>query len=150
MHWAVILHHCITKTNCHTHLIQTFSSVASGSFAAPDHEYPSYLEIRFTATDSGGLKSVSRVRLDPKTVVLTFKTNHPQVPLKLAVNSAVRATPFSTTVIVGSNNSLIAATPQTINGTTYRFTSWSDGGARSHVVVAPAANKTYTANFRGS
>ena len=29
--------------------------VASGSFTAPDHEYPSYLELRLTATDSGGL-----------------------------------------------------------------------------------------------
>jgi hypothetical protein len=29
--------------------------VASGSFTAPDHEYPSYLELRLAATDSGGL-----------------------------------------------------------------------------------------------
>jgi hypothetical protein len=54
------------------------------------------------------------------------------------------------TVVVGSNNSVIAATPQTINGSTYRFTSWSDGGARSHVIVAPATNTTYTARFRKS
>jgi glucose/arabinose dehydrogenase/PKD repeat protein len=150
LHWAVILHHCFTKTNCHTHLIQTYSGVASGTFAAPDHEYPCWLEIRLTATDSGGLKSVSRVRLNPKTVVLTFKTNFPHVKLKLAVNSAARAAPFSMTVVVGSNNSVIAATPQTINGSTYRFTSWSDGGARSHVIVAPATNTTYTARFRKS
>ena len=149
LRWAVILHHCVTKTNCHTHLIQTFTGVASGSFAAPDHEYPCWLEIRLTAIDSGGLKSVSRVRLDPKTVVLTFKTNHPHVRLKLAVNSTARAAPFSTTVVVGSNNSVIAASPQTINGTTYRFTSWSDGGARSHVIVAPATSTTYTAKYQG-
>jgi glucose/arabinose dehydrogenase len=148
--WAVILHHCITKTNCHTHLIQTFTGVASGSVAAPDHEYPCWLELRLTATDSGGLRKAVRVRLNPKTVVLTFKTNHPHVKLKLALNSAARATPFSATVVVGSNNSIIAATPQTINGTTYRFTSWSDGLPRSHVIVAPATNHTYTANFRGS
>jgi glucose/arabinose dehydrogenase len=148
--WAVILHHCITKTNCHTHLIQTFTGVASGSVAAPDHEYPCWLELRLTATDSGGLRKAVRVRLDPKTVVLTFKTNHPHVKLKLALNSTARATPFSATVVVGSNNSIIAATPQTINGTTYRFTSWSDGLPRSHVIVAPATNHTYTANFRGS
>jgi hypothetical protein len=82
--------------------------------------------------------------------VLTFKTNFPHVKLKLAVNSAARAAPFSMTVVVGSNNSVIAATPQTINGSTYRFTSWSDGGARSHVIVAPATNTTYTARFRKS
>ncbi|MDR2988193.1 MAG: PQQ-dependent sugar dehydrogenase [Nocardiopsaceae bacterium] len=148
LRWAVIMHHCITQTNCHTHQIQSFSGVASGSFAAPDHEYPCWLEIRLTAIDSGGLRSVSSLRLDPKTVVLTFKTNHPRVKLKLAVNSVARAAPFSATVVVGSNVSVIAPTPQTLNGTTYRFSSWSDGRARSHVIVAPATNMTYTANYR--
>jgi glucose/arabinose dehydrogenase len=146
--WAVILHHCITKTNCHTHLIQTFTGVASGSFAAPDHGYPCWLEIRLRATDSGGLRSTARVRLNPKTVVLTFKTNHPRVKLKLAVNSTARVAPFSTTVVVGSNNSVIAPSPQTVNGSTYYFTSWSDGRARSHVIVAPATSTTYTAGYR--
>jgi glucose/arabinose dehydrogenase len=146
--WAVILHHCITKTNCHTHLIQTFTGVASGSFAAPDHGYPCWLEIRLRATDSGGLRSTARVRLNPKTVVLTFKTNHPRVKLKLAVNSTARVAPFSTTVVVGSNNSVIAPSPQTVNGSTYYFTSWSDGKARSHVIVAPATSTTYTAGYR--
>ena len=31
------------------------AGVACGSFVAPDHEYPSRLELRLTATDSGGL-----------------------------------------------------------------------------------------------
>src|SRR5262249_17656795 len=51
--WSLILHHC--PSNCHTHPVQDFIGVASGSFAAPDHDYPSYLELRLTATDSGGL-----------------------------------------------------------------------------------------------
>ena len=45
-----------------------------GSFTAPDHEYPSYLELRLTATDSGGLTRQRPRRLDPRTVVLTFQT----------------------------------------------------------------------------
>ena len=39
----VILHHC--PSNCHTHAITSFNGVASGTFAAPDHEYPSYVEL---------------------------------------------------------------------------------------------------------
>ena len=46
------MNHC--PSNCHTHPIQTFPNVASGSFNAPDHEYPSHLELRLTATDSDG------------------------------------------------------------------------------------------------
>ena len=50
--WTVILHHC--PSTCHTHTIQSFVGVATGSFTSPDHEYPSHLELRLTATDSGG------------------------------------------------------------------------------------------------
>jgi hypothetical protein len=145
----VILHHCFSPTNCHTHLIQTFTGVASGSFTAPDHAYPCWLEIQLTATDSGGLTSTASVRLDPKTVVLAFKTNPAGLKLTdLAVNSTAQKTPFSTTVVVNSNNSVSAPSPQTVNRSTYNFSSWSDGGAQSHVIVAPATSTTYTATYR--
>src|SRR5207302_549927 len=52
--WTIILHHCFTPDNCHTHIVQTFNGVASGTFNAPDHEYPCWLEIQLTATDSTG------------------------------------------------------------------------------------------------
>ena len=51
------MQHC--PSNCHPHPVQTFAGVAAGSFAAPDHEYPSYLELRLTATDSGGLTTTT-------------------------------------------------------------------------------------------
>ena len=142
----MILHHCTTPSNCHTHLIQTFTGVASGSFSAPDHAYPCWLELQLSATDSGGLTSAASVRLDPKTVVLTFKTK--PVRLKLAVNATAHKAPISATVVVGSANSVSAPSPQTANGSTYRFISWSDGGTRSHTIVAPATNTTYTATYR--
>jgi hypothetical protein len=53
--WSLILHHCATSTDCHTHAVQDFNGVASGSFSAPDHEFPAWIELRLTATDSGGL-----------------------------------------------------------------------------------------------
>jgi glucose/arabinose dehydrogenase len=53
--WELIVHHCRseTMTDCHTHSIMTVNGVSSGSFTAPDHEWPSYLELRLTAFDSG-------------------------------------------------------------------------------------------------
>ena len=51
-------------------------------------------------------------------------------------------------MILGSSNSLSAPSPQTVAGTTYTFSSWSDGGAQSHNVVANA-DATYTATFTG-
>lgn len=147
--WSLILHHCFTPTDCHTHLIQTVSGVSSGSFTAPDHEYPCWLEVQMTATDSGGLTSTTSVRLDPKTVVLTFKTNPGGLVLSdLVVNEAPQVTPFSMTVVVGSANSVSAPSPQTFKKSTYYFVSWSDGGPQSHTITAPAVNTTYTATYR--
>ena len=147
--WSLIVHHCFTPTDCHTHLIQTINGVSSGSFTAPDHSYPCWLELQLTATDPGGLTSTTSVRLDPKTVVLTFKTNPGGLVLTdLVVNEAPSTTPFSMTVVVGSANSVSAPSPQQFKKSTYFFTSWSDGGAQSHTITAPAVNTTYTATYR--
>jgi PKD repeat protein len=130
--WELVQQHC--PSNCHSHPVQTFAGVASGSFSAPDHEYPSYLELRLTATDAAGLTASTSIRLDPQTTVLTFQSNPPG--LQLAVGSTSESTPFSRTVILGSNNSISAVTPQTLSGATYMFQSWSDGGAQSHNIIA--------------
>jgi PKD repeat protein len=149
LNWSLIMHHCYTPSDCHTHLIQTFNGVSSGSITAPDHEYPCWIELQLTATDSGGLSSTTSLRLDPKTVVLTFRTNPGGLQLTdLVVNEAPRTTPFTVTVVVGSAISVSAPSPQTFNKSTYFFTSWSDGGPQSHTITAPAVNTTYTATYR--
>jgi hypothetical protein len=53
--WSLVLEHGDCASSCHEHPLQTFTGVASNSFVAPDHEYPSHLELRLKATDSGGL-----------------------------------------------------------------------------------------------
>jgi glucose/arabinose dehydrogenase len=145
--WKLTLQHCsvIDPTSCHTHVIQSFDGVASGSFSAPDHEYPSYLELTLTATDSGNLTDSKTVRLDPETVDLTFQSN--PTGLQLAVGSASQATPFTRTVIIGSTNSLSAPSPQSLGAQNYQFTSWSDSGAQTHDVVAGATAATFTATY---
>jgi PKD repeat protein len=140
--WSLILHHC--PSTCHTHPLQDFVGVASGSFTAPDHEYPSHLELVLTATDSGGLTSTASVTLQPQTVGLTFATS--PSGLQLALNGGSAATPFTRTVIAGSSNTITAPSPQTLNGSNYAFASWSDGGAQTHVITASSA-ATYTATY---
>ncbi|MFB4265064.1 LamG-like jellyroll fold domain-containing protein [Nonomuraea sp. GTA35] len=142
MRWALIMHHC--PSTCHEHEITTYTG-ASGSFQAPDHEYPSHLELRLTVTDSHGLTDTESVLLQPRTVELTF-TSAPS-GLRLGFNSEQVATPFTRTVIVGSGNSVSAPSPQAAGGQSYAFASWSDGGAATHQVVAPATASTYTAAY---
>jgi glucose/arabinose dehydrogenase len=143
--WSLVLHHCPVTAACHTHVISTTAGQAQGSFVAPDHEYPSYLELVLTATDSRGASGSTKVRLDPRTVGLSFDTA--PSGMQVAVGSSVRSTPFTTTVIVGSRQSLAAPTPQTLGTTTFDFTSWSDGGSRTHEITAPAAPSAYIATF---
>ncbi|MGH3659172.1 MAG: PKD domain-containing protein, partial [Micromonosporaceae bacterium] len=147
--WSLNLHHCYSQTDCHLHQLQTFSGVTGGSFAAPDHPYPCWLELQLTATDSGGLTSTTSVRLDPRTVVLTFKTNPGGLKLSgILANESTLTTPFSVRVVVGSANSVSAPSPQTFNRSTYYWSSWSDGGPQNHIITAPASNTTYTATYR--
>jgi PKD repeat protein len=140
--WSLLLHHC--PSNCHVHPLQTFSGVASGSFTAPDHEYPSHLELVLTATDAGGLQHTTSVILQPLTVQLSFASSPPG--LQLAVGAASTATPFVVDVIQGSNNSISAPSPQALSGTNYQFSAWSDGGAATHNITAASA-MTLTATY---
>jgi hypothetical protein len=147
LRWQLTLQHCTTPTNCHAHNVQSWNGIASGSFVAPDHEYPSFLDLTLTATDSNGNATSKTVRLNPRTVQLTF-TSSPS-GARLVVNSVEQVAPFTRTVIVGSNNSVSAPSPQPLTlGLGFRFSSWSDGGAQSHNITAPATATTYRANFR--
>jgi PKD repeat protein/glucose/arabinose dehydrogenase len=140
--WKLVMQHC--PSNCHEHELQTFSG-AGDWFVTPDHEYPSYLELRLTATDSGGLSDTESLRLDPRTVTLTLGTN--PGGFQLTFNGTQAAAPFTRTVIQGSRNTISAPSPQTKAKKSWLFKSWSDGGAPTHDVIANST-ATYTATFK--
>ncbi len=143
MQWTVLMHHC--PSNCHVHEVQVLNGVTGGTFPAPDHEYPSHLEIQLRVVDSGNAVTTTSVLLYPTPVDLSFQT----VPtgLDLGVGQASEPTPFTRTVIVGSRNSVSAPSPQITFPTGWLFTDWSDGGAQTHDVIAGPTPSTYTANF---
>lgn len=143
--WTLVMHHC--PSDCHQHVIREFVGVSSGSFTAPDHEYPSFLELRLTVTDAGGLTDAASVELRPRTVTLTFDSS--PTGLQLGFNNDQAAGRFTRTVIVGSVNSVSAPSPQTLAGRGYTFARWSDGGGRSHTITAPSTATTYVATFNG-
>ena len=130
--WELVINHC--PSNCHAHVAQQFSDRTSGSFSAPDHEYPSTLTLKLTVTDAGGLSDTESVTIYPRTVDLTLDSA--QDGIQLGLNSASPApAPFTRTVIEGSQNTVIASSPQTLGGESYAFHSWSDGGAAAHNVT---------------
>ena len=142
--WNVRIFHC-PLAGCHTHDLQTIAGVASGSFAAPQHDYPSLLMITLTATNSHGQKTSTTDYLYPKTHVLTFQSN--PTGLTVGGGGTTGAGPVQATFIEGSVISLSAPTLQTVGGTQYGFVSWSDAGAATHNVTVGTADATYTARY---
>jgi glucose/arabinose dehydrogenase len=143
--WELIMHHCVTVGSCHTHPIQTITNTKSGTFTAPDHEYPSYMELTLTVTDSANLTDTVAVEIQPRTSIMNFASVPAGVTLAVAATNGVA--PFSITALEGATISVAAPTTATVGGLNYRFQSWSDSGARNHDITAPVADATYTANY---
>ncbi|MEV5572713.1 PQQ-dependent sugar dehydrogenase [Spirillospora sp. NPDC052269] len=143
LNWQIIMHHC--PSNCHTHEI-TGQDGTSGSFVAPDHEYPSWIELRLTATDSSGLTDTRSVELHPKTAKLTLASSPAGIPLTQGQRTG--KAPLTGTVIKGSVVSVAAPTAtQIVGGRAYEFVGWSDKGASAHNVTV-ATDRTLTATYR--
>ncbi|RFU41066.1 PKD domain-containing protein [Actinomadura logoneensis] len=141
--WQIIMHHC--PSTCHTHEI-TAQDGPSGSFVAPDHEYPSWLELRLTATDSSGITDVKSVELHPRTAKLTLASSPAGIPLTQGQRTA--NAPFTGTVIKGSVVSVAAPTgTRIVGGRAYEFVGWSDKGGAAHNVTV-GKDTTLTATYR--
>jgi hypothetical protein len=142
LYWKTRLYHC--PSACHAHPLQVFPGVGSGSFDAPDHDYPSHIEISFTATDSRGLSATRSVSIDPRTVDLTIGSDPPGVTL--GAGPLMEASPFTLRAIEGSHVGLAAPPTALLDGREYSWTGWSDGRARLHTIVADES-AAYTASY---
>ena len=145
--WDLILHHCTSLTDCHTHDVTTFDGVTAGSFDAPDHEFPSFLELTLTVQDlsQNALSATTSVRFDPQTALITI-TSEPE-GLSLTIGAHTETTPFVEEVIIGSMNTVSAPEVQMMGGREYRFLAWSDAGQPSHNFSAGTADATLTATY---
>jgi glucose/arabinose dehydrogenase/PKD repeat protein len=143
--WQLVLHHCPTDLSlCHTHDLQSWTGIRAGSFTAPDHGYPAYLELRLTVTDSRGLTVTVSRRLDPRIVQLTLASSPGK--LQLTLDGKTAASQIVKTVIQNSTHTISAAS-QTIGKRSYEFRSWSDGKPATHTIVVRVTSK-YTATFK--
>jgi glucose/arabinose dehydrogenase len=142
--WQVDFHH---DTHIHPFIAATTGS-KTGSFTIPNRGETSsnvFYRLILKVKDSVGLTyTVSRDIL-PRKASMTFATN--PAGLQITLDGQNRMTPFTVSGVVGIKRAIAAPTPQTLNGSSYVFKSWSDGGARSHEISTPSVNTTYTAAF---
>ena len=141
--WKILLHH-----NIHTHPFQEFNGVKSGSFTLPQLSETSddvWYRVYLTVTDSTGLQHQSTRDILPNKVTLTLASNVPGLVVNL--DGVPKITPSSVVGVVGITRTLQAPLSQSLNGQTYQFDSWSDGGTATHTIFTPDVNTTYTANY---
>ena len=104
--------------------------------------------------DASGTTATASVTMAiPRTVAANFRsstativtTNPPG--LAVVVDGTSYATPKTFSWTASSSHTIGATSPQTASGTRYIFANWSDGGAQTHTISAPAAGGTFSASF---
>jgi glucose/arabinose dehydrogenase len=143
--WKVDFHH---DTHIHPFIAPT-TGRKSGAFTIPKRGETSsnvYYILTLKVIDSAGLTKTVVRNILPQKAKMTFVTK--PAGLKISLDGqASRLTPFTVTGVVGIIRSISAPTPQTLNGSSYVFQAWSDGGTRSHEISTPSVDTAYTANF---
>lgn len=133
--WDTSLSHCPTSAGaCHLHPLQIFPGRGEATLIAPDHDYPSSIEVALTATDERGLAATKAIELHARPVAVELYSS--PSGLNLTAGPRTAAAPFILTAIDGSNVTIAAAESAQRGGVTYRFDHWSDGGPRVHSLVA--------------
>lgn len=82
--------------------------------------------------------------INPCATAVTVTTN--PVGLQVLVDSVTTTSPQTFNWTPGTSHTIAVASLQGDSGSRYLFSNWSDGGAQSHSVTAPALAATFTAN----
>src|SRR4029079_11675172 len=105
----------ICRGDCHRQCVDELAGISSGSFAMPDHTYPSHIELRLTATDEFGKSTTVSRRIDyawPARPVRSSPTG-----ANLLLDGTTYKTPANVTVLRGSSHQLEALPTQTLGRT---------------------------------
>ena len=141
LRWSVIPNHA-----GHTHVEVTNAPGSSVTFTPlTDHDADSYYEVTFTATDAAGRTDVKVIQLRPDTRFYTIESSPEGAPVEWA--GQAQPAPNVRRTAIGYKPTVNAAETFTRNRRTYRFKSWSDGGARSHLITVSQFNSTLRAVY---
>jgi glucose/arabinose dehydrogenase len=146
-YWVTRMAHCPDPAHpdaCHEHPLQTFPGIRHAEFLAPQHEYPSYIQIILRVSDKRGLSGTASLALKPNTVDVALASQPAGIPLLAGPEEA--ATPFSMTAIDGSEIQITAPPTAEVGGRKYVWQSWSDGGPIGHAVLA-VGSPSFTAVY---
>src|SRR5262249_36770765 len=121
----------------HTHnAMPPTSGISSGMFTIPntgETDSSVFYRVTLTVIDSGGKTTTVTRDVMPVTATVTLASNIAGVPLQLDGVAA----PASFVGVAGVLRTIGAPATASVNGQSYIFTGWSDGGAASHQITTP-------------
>ena len=134
--------------NDHTH--PTLSSDnASGQFEinASGHDYhdDTGYRLTFTVTDESGLSSEDSVEIFPQKTDLILATQ--PSGLSVFIDGLPVVSPIQYDTMVNFNHTISVPQVLCVDGVSYEFDNWSDGGPRSNPITTTAADTNLTASF---
>jgi hypothetical protein len=141
--WDIHFHH-----DTHMHDQPAVTGIKSGSFGVPSRGETSanvWYRIILTVTDSKGLSSMDSVDVHPAVSTMSFSSQ--PAGLQILLDGQPMTTPLSFSSVEGLERDISVLEEQTLGEATYKFASWSNGGAQTQTIVTPADDMTYTANF---
>lgn len=131
----------------HEHFLLAGLRGADAGFRVPaDHSADSFFRVTVTARDSGGLETARTVTVRPRTAAARVGSSPRGAPVTFAERAD--AAPVTSTEAVGYQTAVSAARSFARGGVRYRFTGWSDGGRRAHVVTVPRDGLRLLARYR--
>jgi hypothetical protein len=143
--WQIDFHH-----DAHTHpFLQPTSGATSGSVVIPASGHTEtnvWYRILLTVVDSAGRSTTVTRDVSPRIVQITLASSPSGAGLTLDGQPVTAPVTFPS--VAGVTRSIGAVSTFTSAGTTYDFKSWSDHGAQTHTMAAPASNATITATYR--
>ena len=142
--WDVVFHH-----GNHTHpFITDVRGIKEGTFVPPanDETAPNvWYRIHLTVTDSAGTSTSVRQDVFPLLTDVSVRTEPPG--LKLLIDGTPRNAPIGFKGVAGVARVLEAPETQLVDGKTWTFSSWSNGGNRTQTLSTPLFATTYVANY---
>jgi len=141
--WSVVHYSNQTATTIISNLSGTGGSFTANHLNSKDPDR--FYRIILTATDSDGVQRSIFNDVRAQVGNLTLASNIAGIKLSLDTQTV---TAGSVLRVTGNTPyTLSAPLTQVVGGKTYKFVSWSDGGAASHAISATGTERTITAQY---
>lgn len=105
-----------------------------------------FYRIRLTARDSNGATTTKLRDIKPITAQVTVRANI--AGATVFVDEQPKNSPTTFSGVAGLKRDIGADEQVEVNGDTYVFDSWSDGGEINHEISTPDVKTTFTARYR--